>query len=82
MYKVVRVSGIFGTLNKPTTRNTRNANDSVHAKRLARKKRFASKVSTLGNGLLVAGFEGKSGKHHCPLPCDKIEKLTLSLRKY
>ena len=45
MYEVVRVSSILcsrlnflGEVNKPTTQNTRDANDFVHAKRLARKK--------------------------------------------
>ena len=52
MYEVVRVSGISrrvvglfsAPLNKLTTRNTRDANDFVHAKRLARKKRSVSRV--------------------------------------
>ena len=30
----------LGEVNKPTTQNTREANDFVHAKRLARKKRL------------------------------------------
>ena len=33
-------------VNKPATRNTRRANDNVHAKGLARKKRSASRVSS------------------------------------
>ena len=43
---VFRVAGLFtlGDVNKPATRNTRHANDSVHAKGLARKKRSASRV--------------------------------------
>ena len=39
---VFRVVG--GDVNKPATRNTRDANDIVHANRLAIKKRSASKV--------------------------------------
>ena len=55
MYIVVRVTGIshcrlvdervsLGDVNKPATRNTRHANDNVHAKGLARKKRSTSRV--------------------------------------
>lgn len=63
-----------GTLNKPTTQNIRDANDFVHAKRLAREECFTSRLSTLGNGLLVVEFVGISGKCHCLLPCDPIKK--------
>ena len=78
IYEVVRVSGILGTLNKPTTRNIRDAIDFVHAKRLAGKKCFTSRLSTLGNGSLVVEFVGKSGKRCCLLPCDPIKKIALN----
>ena len=45
---VFRVVGLFSvlreTLNKLTTRNTRDANHFVHAEKLSRKKRSASRV--------------------------------------
>ena len=46
MHNVVRVSGISRSwfVNKPAARNTRDANDIVHAKGLARKKRSASRA--------------------------------------
>ena len=37
-------------LNKPTTRNTRDANNFVHAKTLAREKRSASRVLPFEKG--------------------------------
>ena len=53
MYDVVRISSISRCwlvyftereVNKPTIRNSRDVNDIVHAKGLARKKRSASMV--------------------------------------
>ena len=37
VFRVVGLSSL-GEVNKPATQNTRDANDFVHAKRLARKK--------------------------------------------
>ena len=59
MYEVVRVSSILrsrpvklsATLNKPATRNTRDASDFVHAKKLARKKTSAGRVTAYSNEL-------------------------------
>ena len=43
-YKWLVAEVSLGDDNKPTTRNTRDANDFVHAKGLARKIRSASRV--------------------------------------
>ena len=49
MCEVVRVVGLFTSPgeegNKPTKRNTRDANDFAHAKTLARKKTSAGRAA-------------------------------------
>ena len=43
-YKRLVAEVSLGDVNKPAPRNTRDANDIVHAKGLSRKKRSASRV--------------------------------------
>ena len=45
-YKWLVAEVSLGDINKPTMRNTRDLNDIIHTKGLARKKRSASRVCT------------------------------------
>ena len=89
MYEVVRVSSIsrsqpvyvsLGEVNRLTTRDTRDANDFVHVKRLPRKKSSASRVPRYEEDIADPTSCNPFPPSHLPTNEDKSTREKLILR--
>ena len=90
---VFRVVGLFSSpretsgksVNKPTTRNARDVNDFVHAKRLARKKPLATRVQVrrlVSLTLCISSFQTEEAIRYLEICIEKLGNRDQAIHNY